>query len=43
MAMNRRRMKILALLREDAHAKVQDLSRIFQVTDFTILQDLVLP
>ena len=40
MAMNRRRMKILDLIREDGHAKVQDLSRIFQVTDVTIRQDL---
>ena len=40
MAMNRRRMKILDLIREDGHAKVQDLSRIFNVTDVTIRQDL---
>ncbi len=40
MAMNRRRLKILDLIREDGHAKVQDLSRIFQVTDVTIRQDL---
>ncbi len=40
MAMNRRRMKILDLIREDGHAKVQDLSRIFKVTDVTIRQDL---
>ena len=40
MTMNRRRMKILDLIREDGHAKVQDLSRIFNVTDVTIRQDL---
>ena len=40
MAMNRRRLKILDLIREDGHAKVQELSRIFKVTDVTIRQDL---
>ncbi len=38
--LNRRRLKILDLIREDGHAKVQDLSRIFKVTDVTIRQDL---
>lgn len=28
------------LIREDGHAKVQDLSKIFNVTDVTIRQDL---
>lgn len=37
---NQRRDKILDLLREDGHAKVQDLSRIFNVTEVTIRQDL---
>lgn len=40
MALNRRRMKILDLIREDGHAKVQDLSHLFNVTDVTIRQDL---
>lgn len=40
MALNRRRLKILDLIREDGHAKVQELSRIFKVTDVTIRQDL---
>lgn len=40
MALNRRRLKILDLIREDGHAKVQELSRIFEVTDVTIRQDL---
>lgn len=40
MALNQRRMKILNLIREDGHAKVQELSRIFKVTDVTIRQDL---
>lgn len=40
MALNQRRIKILNLIREDGHAKVQDLSRIFNVTDVTIRQDL---
>jgi DeoR/GlpR family transcriptional regulator of sugar metabolism len=38
--LNRRRLKILELIREDGHAKVQDLSRLFKVTDVTIRQDL---
>ena len=38
--LNQRRMKILELIREDGHAKVQELSRIFGVTDVTIRQDL---
>ena len=41
MALNQRRVKILDLIREDGHAKVQELSRIFNVTDVTIRQDLV--
>lgn len=40
MTLNRRRIKILDLIREDGHAKVHDLSRIFKVTDVTIRQDL---
>lgn len=40
MALNQRRIKILNLIREDGHAKVQDLSRVFKVTDVTIRQDL---
>jgi DeoR/GlpR family transcriptional regulator of sugar metabolism len=35
-----RREKILELLREDGSAKVQDLARIFKVTEVTIRQDL---
>lgn len=37
---NQRREKILELIREDGHAKVLDLSRIFKVTEVTIRQDL---
>ena len=40
MALNQRTLKILNLIREDGHAKVQELSRIFNVTDVTIRQDL---
>lgn len=40
MGLNRRRLKILDMIREDGHAKVQDLSRIFNVTEVTIRQDL---
>lgn len=40
MVLNQRRTKILELIREDGHAKVQELSRIFKVTDVTIRQDL---
>ena len=40
MALNQRRVKILHLIREDGHAKVQDLSKMFNVTDVTIRQDL---
>lgn len=40
MTLNRRRIKILDLIREDGHAKVHDLSRIFKVTEVTIRQDL---
>ncbi len=35
-----RREKILDLIREDGHAKVQQLSKIFKVTEVTIRQDL---
>ena len=35
-----RREKILELIREDGHAKVLELSRIFKVTEVTIRQDL---
>ncbi|MCD7900628.1 MAG: DeoR/GlpR family DNA-binding transcription regulator [Bacteroides sp.] len=37
---NQRRDKILELIREDGHAKVFDLSRLFKVTEVTIRQDL---
>ena len=37
---NQRREKILEMIREDGHAKVLDLSRIFKVTEVTIRQDL---
>lgn len=37
---NQRREKILELIREDGHAKVMNLSRIFKVTEVTIRQDL---
>ncbi|MEI8271689.1 MAG: DeoR/GlpR family DNA-binding transcription regulator [Paludibacter sp.] len=40
MLQNQRRDKILELIREDGHAKVMDLSRIFKVTEVTIRQDL---
>lgn len=40
MSLNQRRIKILNLIREDGHAKVQDLRKIFKVTDVTIRQDL---
>lgn len=40
MALNQRRIKILELIREDGHAKVQQLSKIFGVTEVTIRQDL---
>lgn len=40
MSLNQRRLKILELIREDGHAKVQDLSKIFEVSDVTIRQDL---
>jgi len=40
MLQNQRRDKILELIREDGHAKVLDLSRIFKVTEVTIRQDL---
>lgn len=35
-----RRQKIFELIREDGHAKVLDLSKIFKVTEVTIRQDL---
>ncbi len=40
MALNQRRLKILEMIREDGHAKVQDLSRLFGVSEVTIRQDL---
>ena len=40
MLQNQRRDKILELITEDGHAKVNDLSRIFKVTEVTIRQDL---
>ncbi len=40
MLSNQRREKILELVREDGHAKVVDLSKIFKVTEVTIRHDL---
>lgn len=40
MLANIRREKILELIKEDGHAKVQNLSKIFKVTEVTIRQDL---
>lgn len=40
MLANQRRQKIFELIREDGHAKVVNLSRIFKVTEVTIRQDL---
>jgi len=40
MALNQRRLKILEMIREDGHAKVQELSRLFGVSEVTIRQDL---
>lgn len=40
MPMNQRRTKILNLIQEDGHAKVQKLSQIFKVSEVTIRQDL---
>lgn len=40
MSLNKRRQDILGLIREDGHAKVQNLARIFQVSEVTIRQDL---
>jgi DeoR/GlpR family transcriptional regulator of sugar metabolism len=40
MALNQRRTKILNLIREDGHAKVQQLSHLFNVSEVTIRQDL---
>ncbi|MFB6320612.1 DeoR/GlpR family DNA-binding transcription regulator [Saccharicrinis sp. FJH54] len=37
---NQRREKILEMIREDGHAKVLQLSKIFKVTEVTIRQDL---
>ncbi|MFO7923616.1 MAG: DeoR/GlpR family DNA-binding transcription regulator [Bacteroidales bacterium] len=37
---NQRREKILELIKEDGHARVIDLSKIFKVTEVTIRQDL---
>lgn len=37
---NQRREKILEMIREDGHAKVLELSKIFKVTEVTIRQDL---
>lgn len=38
--MNQRRTKILNLIQEDGHAKVQKLSQLFNVSEVTIRQDL---
>lgn len=38
--LNQRRQEILNLIQEDGHAKVQQLSKIFKVSDVTIRQDL---
>ncbi len=40
MEFNQRRMKVLSLIQEDGHAKVQKLSKIFGVSEVTIRQDL---
>jgi len=40
MALNQRRTKILNLIREDGHAKVINLSKLFNVSEVTIRQDL---
>ena len=40
MGLNKRRTEILSLIQEDGHAKVQQLSRIFNVSEVTIRQDL---
>lgn len=40
MALNQRRLKILGMIREDGHVKVQELSRLFSVSEVTIRQDL---
>jgi DeoR/GlpR family transcriptional regulator of sugar metabolism len=40
MALNQRRIKILELIREDGHAKGQQLSKRFGVTEVTMRQDL---
>ena len=40
MGLNKRRTEILLLIPEDGHAKVQQLSKIFNVSEVTIRQDL---
>ena len=40
MPLNRRRLKILNLIQEDGHAKVQKLAKAFSVSEVTIRQDL---
>ena len=40
MGLNKRRTEILLLIQEDGHAKVQQLSKIFNVSEVTIRQDL---
>lgn len=40
MGLNQRRVKILEMIQEDGHAKVQTLSKIFGVSEVTIRQDL---
>lgn len=40
MNLNQRRTKILNLIREDGHAKVIDLAKLFNVSEVTIRQDL---
>ena len=41
-SLNQRRQEILNLIREDGHAKVQKLSKLFNVSEVTIRQDLEL-
>lgn len=40
MPLNQRRTEILNIIQEDGHAKVQNLSKIFKVSEVTIRQDL---
>ena len=40
MEFNQRRIKILNLIQEDGHAKVQQLAKSFGVSEVTIRQDL---